>query len=148
MSESQPLSESEKHCRLRLARTQNIGPVTFRALINQFGNGTDALAALPELAAKGGRSRALKICPKSKADADADAEWEAASAIGATLHFLGNTDYPKPLVALEDAPHSSAYAAMPLCCKRKRSQWSANAMHRSTVSASLGKLPKDCAMRR
>lgn len=100
MSESQPLSESEKRCRLRLARTQNIGPVTFRALINQFGNGTDALAALPELAAKGGRSRALKIFPKSKADA----EWEAASAIGATLHFLGDTDYPKPLAALEDAP--------------------------------------------
>jgi len=66
MSESQPLSESEKRCRLRLARTQNIGPVTFRALINQFGNGTDALAALPELAAKGGRSRALKIFPKSQ----------------------------------------------------------------------------------
>ena len=35
---------------LRLARTENVGPVTFAQLISRFGEASLALAALPDLA--------------------------------------------------------------------------------------------------
>ena len=41
---------------LRLIRSENVGPATFRSLINRYGGAEAALAALPELAARGGRS--------------------------------------------------------------------------------------------
>ena len=40
--------------RLRLVRTPGIGPVTYRQLIRRFGNATAALAAVPDLARRGG----------------------------------------------------------------------------------------------
>ena len=40
---------------LRLYRSENVGPITFRQLINRFGGAEAALTALPELAARGGR---------------------------------------------------------------------------------------------
>jgi DNA processing protein len=42
---------------LRLIRSQNVGPRTFRALINHYGGARSALAALPSLARRGGRRR-------------------------------------------------------------------------------------------
>ena len=94
------MPEAEKRNRLRLARTQNVGPVTFRELITRFGSAGEALDALPALAAKGGRSRALRICPES----EVDKEWNAADKIEGRLIFWGEADYPEPLAALEDAP--------------------------------------------
>ena len=41
---------------LRLARTENVGPVTFDQLIRRFGSATAALEALPGLAQRGGRA--------------------------------------------------------------------------------------------
>ena len=40
--------------RLRLVRTPGIGPVTYRQLIARFGTPEAALAAVPELARRGG----------------------------------------------------------------------------------------------
>jgi DNA processing protein len=94
------MSEAEKRNRLRLARTQNVGPITFRELITRFGSAGAALDALPALAAKGGRSRALRICPESSVEQ----EWNAADKIEGRLIFWGEADYPDPLAALEDAP--------------------------------------------
>ena len=45
------LSDAERLAWLRLIRSENVGPVTFRELIRRFGNAGDALAAVPELAA-------------------------------------------------------------------------------------------------
>ena len=39
---------------LRLARTQNVGPVTFANLIARFGSAAAALDALPKLVQRGG----------------------------------------------------------------------------------------------
>jgi predicted Rossmann fold nucleotide-binding protein DprA/Smf involved in DNA uptake len=44
--------------RLRLIRTDSIGPVTYRQLIARFGDAETALKALPDLARRGNRSLA------------------------------------------------------------------------------------------
>lgn len=51
------LSIEEKTARLRLIRTENVGPVTFRQLINRYESAVKAIAILPELAKKGGDGR-------------------------------------------------------------------------------------------
>ena len=44
------LSDEQRIEWLRLIRSDNVGPRTFRDLINHFGGATQALAALPSLA--------------------------------------------------------------------------------------------------
>ncbi len=95
-----PLDEAERLARLRLARTETIGPIGFRALIARFGSARAALEMVPELARRGGRARPLRI-PGERA---ARAELKAAAAFGARTLFLGEADYPKMLAAVEDAP--------------------------------------------
>ena len=48
------LNDSERRAWLRLARTENVGPVTFAGLIARFGSAAAALAEVPRLAARGG----------------------------------------------------------------------------------------------
>ncbi len=55
--ESEPrrrLTFEQRVAWLRLIRTENVGPATFRALVNQFGGAEAALEALPELSRRGG----------------------------------------------------------------------------------------------
>ena len=85
--------------RLRLIRSDQIGPVTYRQLIARFGNAQAALDALPDLARRGG-GRTLKIT----AVADAQRELDAVAAFGARLLFLGTPDYPNLLARFESAP--------------------------------------------
>lgn len=85
---------------LRLIRTENVGPRTFRALINQFGGAGAALEALPSLARRGGRL----MPPHTPTLAEVDAELEAHARMGARLVALGERDYPPALAALDDAP--------------------------------------------
>ena len=85
--------------RLRLIRTDTIGPITYRQLIARFGDAAAALKALPDLARRGGRA-GLNI-----ADAGAaEAELAALDAIGATMIFIGTPAYPALLAGLESAP--------------------------------------------
>jgi DNA processing protein len=84
---------------LRLIRSENVGPRTFRALVNQFGGAGAALAALPDLARRGGRP-ALKVATR----AEAEREMEGLARLGARLVALGEPDYPRPLQAIEGAP--------------------------------------------
>ena len=56
--------------RLRLARTESVGPVTYRRLMERFSSPAEALAALPELARIGGKATA----PRVPAMADVDRE--------------------------------------------------------------------------
>ncbi len=94
------LDEAEKFARLRLIRTENIGPVTFYRLLDQFGSARIALEHLPDLARKGGRRKALKIC----SIADTEAEMAALQAIGAQMIFWGTSAYPPLLAHIDDAP--------------------------------------------
>ena len=52
------LSPSQRVSWLRLIRTDNVGPITFRTLINRFGSAEAALDALPHLARRGGGASA------------------------------------------------------------------------------------------
>lgn len=88
------LGEVERLACLRLIRTENVGPVTFRELINHCGGAERALNALPDLAHRGGRRQPVKIYPRDKAEA----ELEAARKIGARPLFTIEPGYPAVLV--------------------------------------------------
>ena len=45
------LTQDEAFARIRLLRSANIGPVTYRQLIARFGIAAKAIEALPDLAA-------------------------------------------------------------------------------------------------
>lgn len=61
MGAARKLSEEERIAWLRLSRTDQVGPITFHDLVNRFGSASAALAALPDLARRGGRGRPLTI---------------------------------------------------------------------------------------
>lgn len=69
-------------------------------LMERFGTATAALAALPDLARRGGRTAPLRIPGK------AEVEREAAGLdrIGARWLFRGEAEYPTALAAIDDAP--------------------------------------------
>ena len=48
------LSQEEAFARIRLLRSPNIGPVSYRQLLHRCGSAEAALAALPDLAGRGG----------------------------------------------------------------------------------------------
>ena len=58
------LSDAERLDWLRLIRSENVGPVTFLQLLQRFQSAAAALAALPELARKGGRA-SLRIATRA-----------------------------------------------------------------------------------
>lgn len=93
------LNEREKIDWLRLIRSDNVGPRTFRSLLAQFGTASAALDALPELARRGGR---LLIRVASQAEAEA----EFARATGQGIRFISFkcNEYPVPLREIESAP--------------------------------------------
>jgi DNA processing protein len=93
------LTRAERLDWIRLSRTENVGPVTFRRLMEQFGSAATALDALPELAKRGGRA-GLKIASA----ADAARELERVEKFGAGLVAWCEPDYPELLCELEDAP--------------------------------------------
>lgn len=95
-----PLDDAQRLACLRLIRSENVGPATFRALINHYGGAVPALAALPELSRRGGRRKQVRICPV----AEAEAELEAARDIGAQPLFTIEPGYPAPLAFLDGAP--------------------------------------------
>jgi DNA processing protein len=94
------LSRDQRVAWLRLIRAENVGPTTFRSLINHYGSAQDALDALPDLARRGGANRPLAI-PSA---AEAEAEIERIERFGARLAAIGEPDYPRTLQALPAPP--------------------------------------------
>jgi DNA processing protein len=99
MALSTTLNPQERLDWLRLIRSDNVGPVTFYALLQRFGSAAAALAALPELARQGGKS-GFKPWPR----AEAEREMAAVARAGARLVAWGEEEYPALLAALDDAP--------------------------------------------
>ncbi|MBF0130586.1 MAG: DNA-protecting protein DprA [Alphaproteobacteria bacterium] len=97
---SQTLSEAERLDWLRLIRSENVGPVTFRRLLEHFGSAEAALAALPGIARRGGLRKTIGVCPK----AAAEREMEALRRMGAHLLARCEPGYPAALAAIADAP--------------------------------------------
>lgn len=94
------LDDVQRLACLRLIRSENVGPVTFRELINHFGGATAALAALPELSRRAGGRRPIRICPSDQAEA----ELEAAARIGAHPVFTIEPSYPVALAHVDVPP--------------------------------------------
>ncbi len=100
MSGYRPLPDAERVDWLRLAGTDHVGPVTFFQLIDRFGCAREALAALPSLARRGGRSGA----PKIPAAADAQAQIAALAKAGGRWIAAIEPDYPVLLREIADPP--------------------------------------------
>jgi DNA processing protein len=94
------LTDEQRIDWLRLIRSQNVGPRTFRALINQFGGARAALDALPGLARRGGGSSAPHIYSR----AQAEKEIEVAGKFSAAFVAIGESEYPQRLQNIDDAP--------------------------------------------
>ena len=98
--EPRTLTEAERLDWLRLARSENVGPITFFALLARFGTPAAVLDALPALARRGGRRRPIKVCTR----AVAERELAALTALGGRLIALGEPAYPQALAAIHDPP--------------------------------------------
>ena len=94
------LTEKQKLSWLRLIRSDNIGPATFRDLINHFGSAEAALEALPDLSQRGGAARSPRIATL----AQAEREMETATRFGARFVGIGEPDYPPALREIDGAP--------------------------------------------
>jgi DNA processing protein len=92
-------ASEDQIARLRLIRSDNIGPVTYFQLLARFGSAAAAIEAIPDLAARGG-GRA----PKLAARAAVEREIEQVARLGARYLFLGQGLYPPLLAELETAP--------------------------------------------
>ena len=97
-SSAAAITPQDAIARLRLIRTDSIGPITYRQLMARFGSADAALRALPDLARRGGRALAIP-------GADAvEVELAALDRIGARMIFIGTPAYPSLLANLESAP--------------------------------------------
>ena len=85
--------------RLRLVRSPGIGPITYRQLLARFGDPAAALAAVPDLARRGG-GRSPNLCTRG----DAEREIATIEGLGARYLVLGQGMYPRLLAAMDDAP--------------------------------------------
>ena len=94
------LTDAQRIDWLRLIRSDNVGPRTFRSLINHFGSARVALERLPDLARRGGADRPGRICSED----DARAELAASEKLGVHLVAPDEDGYPPRLATLDDAP--------------------------------------------
>lgn len=104
MNASQPdktlcLTEDQRLAWLRLIRSENIGPATFRDLLDHAGSAERALEILPALSGRGGK-RSYRLCTEQ----DALDEVEAHRRFGARLVALGEADYPTHLKHIDSPP--------------------------------------------
>lgn len=88
---------------IRLARSPRIGPISYRQLLARFGSASAALAALPDLARRGGRAAEVA------SEHAIVAEVEAAERLGARWLIWGDAAYPALLAETEDAPPVMTY---------------------------------------
>ncbi|MEI6985608.1 MAG: DNA-processing protein DprA [Rhodospirillaceae bacterium] len=95
-----PLSDIERIDWLRLIRTENVGPITFFRLLDQFGTAASALQRLPEFARRGGRSSPLRVPSRAEVEREVDAN----ARLGARLLAACEPEYPEALAAIDDPP--------------------------------------------
>lgn len=99
-SGSSRLSDEQLVDWLRLIRSENVGPRTFRALINRFGGARAALEALPALAARSVQGRAIRVAERD----EILQEIERSHAMGVRFIAICDPDYPPLLREIDNAP--------------------------------------------
>lgn len=103
----------DRLARLRLIRSANIGPVTYFQLLARFGSAAAALAAIPDLAMRGG-GRAPRIADLGQIEQ----EMARVAAARARYLFLGEPDYPRLLAELDSAPPALIVRGDPAIVRR------------------------------
>ncbi|GAA4003186.1 DNA-processing protein DprA [Sphingomonas humi] len=93
------MSEADLLARIRLIRSQSIGPITFRQLLARFGSAEAALRAVPDLAARGG-GRMPALCSEEQASR----EMARVTALGGRYLSIGQGLYPPLLAEADNAP--------------------------------------------
>ena len=83
---------------LRLIRSEGVGPVTYRRLLERYHTAEQALAELPGLAKRS--KKHLVACSVEQAEA----ELESLIKAGGQMITLDDPDYPTLLAAIDDAP--------------------------------------------
>ena len=126
------ISDQERLDRLPLIRSDNVGPRTFRALVNHFGSAGAALAALPDLARRGRAREPIRVCPR----ADAERELATAARMGVTFVADGEPEYPARLQEIDDALRCLGCAATLQCWRDRWSESLARATHPRPASSS------------
>lgn len=111
------LTDRQRVAWLRLIRSENVGPATFRELLNHTGSAEAALAALPDLSARGGKRR-IRIA--SEAEAEAEDEIAGLARIGGRLRALGENGYPPLLRRIDGAPPLISVIGADDCLARPR----------------------------
>ncbi|MBA5724574.1 DNA-processing protein DprA [Candidatus Liberibacter sp.] len=94
------LTDDQRISWLRLIRSDNVGPATFREMINYFGSAEQALEMIPELSRRGGRTKSIRICSQE----EAEKEFERAESFGARFVALSEPDYPPALRYIDSPP--------------------------------------------
>jgi len=94
------LSDDQLFDWLRLVRSENVGPRTFRALIDRYGGARAALEALPELARRGGAQRPVRLATAE----EVERELAIALKLGVRFVAIGEPDYPPLLGEIDSAP--------------------------------------------
>jgi DNA processing protein len=94
------MTPEDAAARLRLARAEGVGPVSYRRMMGRYASAAAALDALPGLAQAGGR-RAAPFIPKP---GDIAREIDRLTRLGARLLFVDTPAYPRLLGLLDDAP--------------------------------------------
>ncbi len=92
-------SLEDQIARLRLIRSEQIGPVTYRQLLARFGSAAAALEAVPDLAARSG-GRVPRLASRDAIEREMD----QVERLGARYLFLGQGLYPSLLAQIETAP--------------------------------------------
>lgn len=106
MSNGISLDENQRLNWLQLIRSENVGPATFKDLINHFCSAESALEALPSLIGKGGFAGKIRMATREQAERELDyARQNNAEFIGMgepNYPFaLRNIDYPPPLICVK-----------------------------------------------
>jgi len=86
--------------RVRLIRSESVGPVTYRELIRRYDTAGEALRSIQDLSRRGGRHVPLRLGQA----ADAETELAAAAELGAQVVTHGDAAYPALLHEIPDAP--------------------------------------------
>lgn len=94
------LSDRQRLHWLRLIRTPNVGPASFRDLVNRFGSAETAIEMLPEITRAGGALRQARV----PSLAEAEIEMAAAHKAGARFVAIGEADYPQTLRRMDHPP--------------------------------------------
>jgi DNA processing protein len=94
------LSDEQRVDWLRLIMSENVGPATFRTLINRFGGAAQALDALPDLYRRGGMTGHHRLYSREEALGDI----ARAEALGARFVAIGEVGYPPLLRQIYKAP--------------------------------------------